>query len=247
MTDPLDQEYDSIRIDSLAARVTRLQLDRRPKLNAITGHLLGELDDALDALERHDETQVVVVSGAGSRAFSVGADLRDTVGDMDAETATELSRRGQETFGKLARLPTPVIASIDGYCLGGGMELATCADLRIASPESTFGQPEQEHGLVPGWGGTQRLQRVVGGGRAREIILTAEQYDADTMSRYGFLNRIAEPPLEAARELAVSLAEHPAEAQRAAKRALRRGDDETAGLEFESEAFGRLAGRLDEL
>jgi enoyl-CoA hydratase/3-hydroxyacyl-CoA dehydrogenase len=137
----------------------------------------------------------------------------------------------------------PVVAAIDGYCLGGGMELSMCADLRVASEGSEFGQPELDLGLIPGWGGTQRLQHIVGEGRAREIILTAERYDPETMADYGFLNDVVPKGelQDAALELASQLAGGPPVAQELAKRAMLKGWENTdAGLEIEAQGFGTL-------
>ena len=240
MSSPVDYDYETIRVERLTPSVAHLQLDRQGDLNAITGTVLVELSDAVDALGRSDGTQVLVVSGAGSRAFSIGAAVRDRLDHLDMESAADLSRRGQRAFARVRRFPGPVIASIDGYCLGGGMELAACADLRVAGPDATFGHPELGLGLIPGWGGTQRLKRIVGTGRATEIILTADEYDADTMARYGFVNRVAEDPFDVACDRAASLAGHSRLAQRYAKRAIDFEPDE-AGLWFEAMAFGHAA------
>ena len=137
----------------------------------------------------------------------------------------------------------PVVAGIDGYCLGGGMELATCADLRVASERSELGQPEHDLGLLPGWGGTQRLKHIVGEGRAKEIIFTADRFDAETMAKYGFVNEVVsnDELQDRAFELAADLAAGPPIAQKYTKRAMLAGRDDTdAGLEVESQAFGHL-------
>jgi enoyl-CoA hydratase/3-hydroxyacyl-CoA dehydrogenase len=157
--------------------------------------------------------------------------------------AAELSRKGQRTYGKLEESGKPVVAGIDGYCLGGGMELSICADLRVASERSEFGQPEHDLGIMPGWGGSVRLQRIVGMGRAKEIIFTADRYDAETMREYGFVNDVVpnDELEDRAWELARDLAAGPPVAQRYTKRAMHRGwDDLEAGLEAEANAFGLL-------
>lgn len=245
MSSPFDYEYDTIRVDRVTPGVAHLQLDRRSALNAITETVLAELSDAVAALGHDDEVQVLVLSGAGTRAFSVGAAVRDRLDHLDMETAITLSRHGQRVFAGVRRFPGPVIAAIEGYCLGGGMELAACADLRIAGPEATFGQPELDLGLIPGWGGTQRLGQLVGTGRAAEIILTADEYDAETMARYGFVNWVAEEPFDAACDRAASLAEHSRLAQQYAKHALEYHAT-AAGHWFEALAFGHAADRLGE-
>jgi len=169
-------------------------------------------------------------------------------GSADPIDAVELSRKGQQTFGKLEECDVPVVAGIDGYCLGGGMELATCADMRVASQRSELGQPEHNLGLLPGWGGTQRLKHIVGEGRAKEIIFTAERYDPETMAEYGFVNEVVENDELADRawELARDLAAGPPIAQTYTKRAMLAGRDSTdAGLETEAQAFGQLMNTQD--
>jgi len=136
------------------------------------------------------------------------------------------------------------VAGIDGYCLGGGMELATCADLRIASERSEFGQPEHDFGLLPGWGGTQRLPRLVGEARAKEIIFTADRYDPETLREYGYLTEVVDADAfdDRIREFAAELAAGPPIAQAYTKRAIHAGrTDEQAGLAVENQAFGLLA------
>ena len=243
MSSPFDHDYETVRVETATPGVAHLQLDRQEELNAITRTLLVELSDAVGALGRDDDVRVLVLSGSGTRAFSVGAAVRDRLECLDTETAVDLSRRGQLAFASVRWFPGPVIASIDGYCLGGGMELAAHADLRVAAPGATFGQPELELGLFPGWGGTQRLGRLIGTGRAKEVILTADEYDAETMARYGFVNWVVDDPFDAACDRAASLADHSRLAQRYAKRAIEYEGDE-AGLRFESLAFGHAAGRI---
>jgi enoyl-CoA hydratase/3-hydroxyacyl-CoA dehydrogenase len=142
----------------------------------------------------------------------------------------------------------PVVAGVDGYALGGGMELAMCADLRVASERSEFGQPEHDLGLLPGWGGTQRLRHIVGEGRAKEIIFTADRYDAGQMETYGFVNEVVpnKDLAERTLELTEDLAAGPPIAQELTKRAMLAGRDDTdAGLEIEAQAFGHLIGTED--
>ena len=248
-----DETTDGYEFDTLAVsvdgRVGHVELDRPHRMNTISGELLDDLADAVDALEADDDVRAILLTGAGDRAFSAGADVQSmAAGGGDPLEGTELSRQGQETFGKLEASDMPVLAAIDGYCLGGGMELATCADMRIASDRSQLGQPEHDLGLLPGWGGTQRLKHIVGEGRAKEIIFTAERYDAETMADYGFLNEVHAPDelAERAWELARDLAAGPPVAQRYTKRAMLAGRDDTdAGLAVEAQAFGQLMNTED--
>ncbi|MEM4782052.1 MAG: enoyl-CoA hydratase-related protein, partial [Halalkalicoccus sp.] len=235
-------EYDAIDVE-IDERVATLSIDRPHRMNTITTDMIEEIDDALDRLAGDESVRAILLTGAGDRAFSAGFDASTAAAGNGIETA-ELSRRGQRVFGRVEELPKPVLAAIDGYCLGGGMELAACADMRIATERSQFGQPEHNLGLLPGWGGTQRLPRIVGEGRAKEIVFTARNdYEPETMYDYGFVNEVVENDdlEERARELAGDLAAGPPIAQRFTKRAMLAGrDDIDAGLEFEASAFGHL-------
>ncbi|MCO8253305.1 3-hydroxyacyl-CoA dehydrogenase/enoyl-CoA hydratase family protein [Haladaptatus sp. AB618] len=237
-------EFEAIRIEKPGEMVGQIVLDRPHRMNTISGELLDELSVAIDQLEEDDEVRAVLITGEGDKAFSAGADVQSmAAGGADPIGAIELSRKGQETFGKLESCSMPVVAGIDGYCLGGGMELSMCADLRIASERSELGQPEHDLGLLPGWGGTQRLQHIVGEGRAKEIIFTADRFDPETMADYGFLNEVVPTDEfeESAFELATKLAGGPPIAQKFTKRAMLKGWESTeAGLEIEAQAFGHL-------
>ena len=246
--DETGADYDTINV-IVEDRIGHVEIDRPHRMNTISGELLDEFADAIDRLDTDDEVRAILLSGAGDRAFSAGADVQSMAGGGgNPLEAIEISRHGQQTFGKLEDSDKPVIAAIDGYCLGGGMELATAADLRVASKRSEFGQPEHDLGLLPGWGGTQRLSRIVGEGRAKEIIFTADRYEAATLAEYGFVNELVPDDEldERAWKLAEDLAAGPPIAQRYTKRAMHagRGDDE-AGLEVEAQAFGHLMNTED--
>ncbi|NKE35867.1 3-hydroxyacyl-CoA dehydrogenase [Natronococcus sp. JC468] len=239
-----DIAFDAIRVEYPGEMVGHVVLDRPHRMNTISEELLDELEDAIEVLEDDDEVRSILLTGEGDRAFSAGADIQSmAAGGADPIETTELSKRGQEVFGTLEACEMPVVAGIDGYCLGGGMELSMCADLRVASAGSEFGQPELDLGLIPGWGGTQRLSAIVGEGRAKEIILTADRFDAETLESYGFVNEVVdgEELEDRALELAADLAGGPPIAHRYAKRAMLAGRDDTdAGLEYEASAFGQL-------
>ncbi len=236
-------EFEVLNV-AVDGRVGHVEIDRPHRMNTISDEVLDELAAAIDRLDGDDDVRAILLSGAGDRAFSAGADVQSmAAGGADPIHAVELSRQGQETFGKLEASDKPVVAAIDGYCLGGGMELATAADLRVASERSELGQPELNLGLLPGWGGTQRLARIVGEGRAKEIILTADRYDAETMADYGFVNEVVgnDELDDRARELAEQLAGGPPIAQKYTKRAIHAGrTDADAGLEVEAMGFGHV-------
>ncbi|MFC6874659.1 3-hydroxyacyl-CoA dehydrogenase/enoyl-CoA hydratase family protein [Halobellus marinus] len=236
-------DYETLRI-SVCDRVGHIELDRPHRMNTVTEELLTEVVDIVERFEESDSVRTILVTGTGDEAFSAGADIQAMAGGAgDANRAADISRLGQETCGRLESSDLPVVAGIDGYCLGGGMELALGADLRIASERSEFGQPEHDLGLLPGWGGTVRLPRIVGMGRAKEIIFTADRYDAETMADYGLINEVTDNGdlEERAFEWARDLAAGPPIAQRYTKRAMHRGwDDFDAGLDVESQSFGLL-------
>jgi enoyl-CoA hydratase/3-hydroxyacyl-CoA dehydrogenase len=240
------QEFETVRLEYPAEGIARLTLDRPQAMNTVGEQTLAEFRAAVEAVE--EEARVLVIAGEGDRAFCAGADARGMAADGSSYRAVELSREGQETWGLLEELSIPVIAQIDGFTLGGGMELAACADMRIASERSTFGQPEINLGIIPGWGGTQRLKHIVGEGRAKEIILTGDHYDPETMADYGFLNDVvpADELEETVLDLAEQLAAGPPLAQEYTKHVFLAGRDDTeAGLAAEAQAFGHVVGSED--
>jgi enoyl-CoA hydratase/3-hydroxyacyl-CoA dehydrogenase len=236
-------EFETIRLEYPTEMVGHIILDRPHQLNTINLEMIEEIETALDMLDDDDEIRGVLLTGAGDRAFSAGADAMGMAGAANPIDAIELSREGQRVWGKLETIAMPVVVGVDGFCLGGGMELSTCADMRIATERSEFGQPEFNLGLLPGWGGTQRLKNVIGEGRAKEIIFTADRYEAETMADYGFVSEVVgnDELEEAAIELADDLARGPPLAMEYTKKAMKAGRDDTdAGLEVEAFSFGHL-------
>jgi len=237
-------EYDNISVE-IDGHVGHVVLDRPHRMNTINLELIDELDAVIDEFEKEEhDVRCMLITGAGDKAFSAGADVQSTAaGGADKMKGMDLSRDGKETFGRLEEASFPVVAAVDGFCLGGGFELACCADMRIASERSELGLPEHNLGLLPGWGGTQRLQRLVGMGRAKEIVFTADRFDPETMYDYGFVNEVVdnEEFEERAWELARDLASGPPISQALTKRAMIEGWEDTgAGLELETQAFGHL-------
>jgi enoyl-CoA hydratase len=171
----------------------------RPKvLNALDARTLDELDQVFGDAARRDEVRVVVLTGAGEKSFVAGADINE----LSVQTAVggrEHARRGQALFNRIERLGKPVIAAVNGFALGGGCELAMACTLRLAADSARFGQPEINLGLLPGYAGSQRLPRLVGRGRALELLLTGRQIPADEAFRIGLVNRVV-PAAELATE-----------------------------------------------
>lgn len=221
-------------------------LNRPRAANALSGELIEALAGLAATLQRRvaagdpDAPRALVLTGAGDRAFSAGADIHDLDG-IDAPTALAQMERGQQAFAGLEALPIVVIAAIDGVAFGGGLELAMAADLRIASPSSRLGQPEITLGNLPGWGGTQRLPRLIGRGRALELILTGDPVSADRALELGLVNRVSETPLPDAIELATRIAERNPVAVAGAKRAVAAGLEQSLaqGFRVEAEAVAR--------
>jgi enoyl-CoA hydratase len=210
-------------------------------MNALDRPTLEELRDRLQELADDEEARVVVLTGAGEKAFVAGADIKYMSG-LSVEEATEWGELGHRSAELLETMPKPTIAAIDGFALGGGCELALACDLRYAGSSAKLGQPEINLGIVPGWGGTQRLARVCGLGIAKELILTGRVVDAEEALRLGLVNGIRDPVLVKAREVAALLASKSALALAAAKRALNHAlqGDHVENLRREAEEFGRL-------
>ncbi len=236
-------EFDTIIVEYPTEMVGQIILNRPHQLNTINLDLISEFETALEMLEEDDDVRAILITGAGDRAFSAGADAMGMAGAANPIDAVKLSREGQRVWGKLEDASVPVVVGIDGFCLGGGMELSMCADMRIATERSELGQPEFNLGLLPGWGGTQRLKHIVGEGRAKEIIFTADRYPAERMEEFGFINEVVgnDELEEKAVELADDLARGPPLAMEYTKAAMKAGRDDTdAGLEVEAFSFGHL-------
>ena len=167
-------------------------VNRPAKLNALNRATVAELGSAVAGAASEAGVRAVVITGAGEKAFVAGADIAEFVG-LDPAAAEQMARTGQATFDAVAALPKPVVAAVNGFALGGGCELALACHLRVASTAARFGQPEAKLGLIPGYGGTQRLPRLVGPARALELLLTGGMVDAETALAGGLVNRVVEP------------------------------------------------------
>src|SRR5256885_9491313 len=215
-------------------------------MNALDVATLTELRDRLRELAGDESTRVVILTGAGEKAFVAGADIRYMSG-LDVSAAKEWGALGHETGRLLETMPKPTIAAINGFALGGGCELALACDLRYAASGAKLGQPEVNLGIIPGWGGTQRLARVCGLGLAKELIFTGRLVGADEAVRVRLVNGVHDPVLDKARETAALLAAKSAVSLRAMKELANRaaGGEHAGNLAPESDTFGELFSSAD--
>lgn len=176
-------------LTSLENNIFTITINRPDKLNALNKDVFTDLDKAADEIENNAEIKSAIITGAGSKAFVAGADITEFAGLNKAE-AMSLSKRGQDIFFKIENSSKPVIAAVNGFALGGGCELAMACHFRIAGNHAKFGQPEVNLGLIPGYGGTQRLTQLIGKGRAIELLISGNMIDAATALQYGLVNYV---------------------------------------------------------
>ena len=228
--------------------VATITLNRPEALNAFSKEVVEELLNALDDVRNDENVRVVVLTGAGEKAFSAGADIKAMIG-MTALKARELSLMGEKLCLALENLEKPVIAALNGYALGGGLEVAMSCDLRIASETSRMGQTEINIGLIPGWGGTQRLTRLIGKTKAKELVFTGKMIDAKTAEQLGIVNMVVPPDKfrETVRQFALELASKAPVAIKVAKALINKGADISldSALALEREGFGVVASSED--
>lgn len=183
--------YDNLTVN-VASRIATVTINRPDKLNALNSAIEKELQNVFPRLASDAEVGAIVVTGAGEKAFVAGADIGE-LSSLGATEGKEFAFQGQRTFTQIAQCPKPVVAAVNGYALGGGCELAIACHLRVASTAARFGLPEVTLGLIPGHGGTQRLARIIGAGRALEMVLTGRMVDAEEAKAWGLANAVAEP------------------------------------------------------
>lgn len=222
----------------------------RPKaLNALNSQVVKDLDNIIAELETDNEVQVVILRGAGEKAFIAGADISE-MKSFNEEQGREFSALGNKVFRRLETLDKPVIAAISGFALGGGCELAMACDIRIASEKARFAQPEVGLGITPGFGGTQRLSRIVGLGKAKELIYTGEIINAEEALRIGLVNKVVplEDLMHEAKVMANKIAENAPIAVKLCKDAIDRGIkvDIDRAIMIEVDNFGKCFTTIDQ-
>ncbi|MEM3623561.1 MAG: enoyl-CoA hydratase-related protein, partial [Candidatus Bathyarchaeia archaeon] len=224
--------------------IATITLNRPEALNAFSKEVIEEILQALEDVKADENIRVAILTGAGEKAFSAGADIKAMKG-MNALKARELSLMGEKLCNALENLEKPVIAAINGYALGGGLEVAMACDIRIASENARMGQTEINIGLIPGWGGTQRLVRLIGKTKATELIFTGKIVDAKTAEQLGIVNIVVptEKFREAVQQFASELASKAPVALKVAKALINKGSEISldAAIALEREGFGVVA------
>lgn len=240
-------EYRTLRVEREGA-VATVTLNRPEVLNSLDAAMFDELERAFHELEYDSAVRVVLVTGAGEKAFAAGADIRGLVA-TDTVSGKKVSERGQQVFAQIERCGKPTIACVNGVALGGGCELALACTLRVASEKARFGLPEVKLGLVPGYGGTQRLVRLIGRGAALKMMLTGEMVGAEEAARIGLAQEVVavDQLMPRAKALAAGIAAMAPLAVGGVLEAVERGEGLRldAGLAVEAEIFGRLCGTAD--
>jgi enoyl-CoA hydratase len=239
--------YETLQVER-RDRIAFVAINRPDKLNALNAQARSELKDLFLALQNDDAVDVVILTGAGEKAFVAGTDIKELT-ELDEQKGMLFSEDGQAVFNLIENLGKPVIAAVNGYALGGGAELALACHMRIASENAKFGQPEVNLGIIPGYGGTQRLARLVGKGRAMELILTGESIDAPEALRIGLVNKVVAVPelMKAAESMARKIIDKGQVAVRLALMAITATHELSleSGQAFEAELFGRCCASED--
>ena len=225
----------------VAGQIATVKINRPKSLNALNSETLRELKECFSELEQRKDIRVVILTGVGGKSFVAGADISEMV-TADSAAGRAMSLLAMETFCKLENMPQITIAAVNGYALGGGCEIAMSCDIRIAAENAVFGQPECGLGIIPGFGGTQRLTRLVGKGRATEMIFTCDRINAQEAYRIGLANKVVpwDQLMDACREVAGKILNKASYAVSIAKAVINAGADMDLanGLKMEADAFG---------
>jgi len=239
--------YETILFES-QNRIGTVTINRSDKLNALNGKAKSELTSLFEAIKSDSSLDVVIITGAGEKAFVAGTDIKELT-DLNSSTGKDFATKGQHVFNLIENLGKPVIAAVNGYALGGGCELALACHIRIAADTAKFGQPEVNLGIIPGYGGTQRLARLIGKGRALGMILTGDPIDAQEALRIGLVNKVV--PAGELRSASVAIAQKIlSKGQVAIRLALKAVNmthetNLTDGLDLEASLFGVCCGSED--
>lgn len=240
-------EYNNLLVE-INENIALVTLNRPQQLNALNMETIDELSDAIGRLENDPEVKTIIMTGAGEKAFVAGADIKEFY-QFEVEQGKELSRSGHEKlFNKVEQCGTPVIAAVNGFALGGGLELAMACHIRVASHNAKLGLPEVSLGLIPGYGGTQRLAQLTGRGKAFEMITTAGMIDSEEAETWGLVNHVTTQMelIEKCREIARKIIPNSPLAIASAIKAVNAGyDHDENGFDREIEEFGKCFGTDD--
>ncbi len=239
--------YENLLLE-IKAPVATVTVNRPDKLNALNEQTIKELGVVFDDLNSNDSVSVIILTGSGEKAFVAGADIKE-LNALDMISAKEFAEFGQSVFSKIEKSEKPVIAAVNGFALGGGCELALACHIRVASENAKFGQPEVNLGIIPGYGGTQRLARQINSSRAAEYILTGDMIDASEALRLGLVNHVYQQSelMENVTKLAGKIASKGQQAIRNALKAIKAVDNMplAEGLKFEADLFALCCGTED--
>lgn len=248
-TPEVSEDYRFLQVDVDDAGIAWLTIHRPKSLNALNGEVLDELRDAMVELVSYEDVLAIILTGSGDKAFVAGADITQFV-DMEPPEARAMSQNGQDVMATIEASPIPVVAMINGFALGGGLELAMACHLRVASTTAKLGLPEVSLGLIPGFAGTQRLSRLASPGVAREWILTGDMYSAEQAQAVGVVNRVAAPEelRETTATLVKTILKRGPVAVATALEVIRRGLEvgQTEGENIEADCFGFLFSTADQ-
>ncbi len=240
-------EYQNLLVEQME-EILLITINRERALNALNNDTIDELQKLFSFYWSDKSVKCVIITGGGEKAFVAGADISE-LADLNVQTGAETMARGQYLMKTIQNFPKPVIAAVNGFALGGGCELAMSCDFRLASEKAKFGQPEVNLGIIPGYGGTQRLPRLVGQGKASQLIFTGEIIRADEAHRIGLVDEVYPPEelMDKAIEMAKLIASKAPLAIAAAKECINRGLDVplTAGCDLEKANFAQLCGTGD--
>jgi enoyl-CoA hydratase len=234
-------------LTSLENQILTITVNRPDKLNAINATVMSELDSVMDEVYSNTEIRSAILTGAGPKSFVAGADISEFQG-LSVEEGSKLAKRGLDVFFKIENSPKPVVAAVNGFALGAGCEVAMACQFRIASENAKFGQPEVNLGLIPGYGGTQRLVQLMGKGRAIELLVSGNMIDANTALQYGLVNHVVphEQLLDKAKSiLSVVNSKAPLAIAKCIEAANAVYDESKDGYEIEIKGFGECFGTED--
>ncbi len=239
--------YQTLLLD-VKDNIAVVTLNRPDKLNALNAQTINDLDSVFDDLKENEGVYAIVLTGSGEKAFVAGADINE-LNKLDMISAKEFAEKGQAVFNKIEKFDKPVIAAVNGFALGGGCELALACHIRLASDNAKFGQPEVNLGIIPGYGGTQRLARLINTGRAMEYILTADMISADEAYRIGLVNKVypQDELLDKAIEMVKKITAKGQQAIRLAMKAVKAVDETSLkeGQNLEASLFALCCGTED--